>query len=83
MHLPIPRFNVPVLEPLFSELISLDSFELLAGLDEFYLKKFNESKLIWSQILRSVEIHMHNVRYVKFDVWYYQGDRFLYLFNLL
>lgn len=33
MHLPLPRFNVPILEPLFAEHISLDSFELLAGVD--------------------------------------------------
>jgi len=33
MHLPLPRFNVPVLHPLFAEHISLDSFELLAGVD--------------------------------------------------
>ncbi|XP_037027020.1 uncharacterized protein LOC119067866 [Bradysia coprophila] len=33
MHLPIPRFNVPALHPLFVEHISLQDFELLAGLD--------------------------------------------------
>jgi len=33
MHLPLPRFNVPPLHPLFVEHISLENFDLLTGLD--------------------------------------------------
>jgi hypothetical protein len=42
MHLPIPRFNVPALHPLIIEHISLQNFELLAGLD---IQLFNVSFL--------------------------------------
>ncbi|KAJ6638592.1 hypothetical protein Bhyg_11329 [Pseudolycoriella hygida] len=33
MHLPIPRFNIPPLHPLFIEHITLDNFDLLTGLN--------------------------------------------------
>jgi len=33
MHLPLPRFNIPILDPLFAEEIVLDSFSFLEGLN--------------------------------------------------
>jgi len=33
MHMPLPRFNIPILDPLFAEEISLSNFTFLEGLD--------------------------------------------------
>jgi len=33
MHMPLPRFNIPILDPLFAEEITLDNFSFLEGLN--------------------------------------------------
>lgn len=63
MHLPIPRFNFPPLHPLFIEHISLDNFELLAGLEKFIFQLLPQWKFkrIFFFSFR-LDIQLHNIR---------------------